>query len=125
MKRTRGPYSLLSSEEISIEVVPEFSYLGSIVEVHGEVLKDVEDKIARASRAFGVLCRPVFQDKGLSLKTNRMVYHAVVMGVLLYGAEAWVNKRAATRKLESFNNKCLRRILGITTAQQSWWHLQC
>ena len=40
------------------------------------------------------------------------------MGVLLYGAEAWVNKRAATRKLESFNNKCLRRILGITKAQQ-------
>ena len=102
----------------SIEVVPEFRYLGSIVEMHGEVLKDVEDKIARASRAFGVLCRPVFQDKGLSLKTKKMVYRAVVMGVLLYGAEAWVNKRAATRKLESFNNKCLRCILGITKAQQ-------
>ena len=102
----------------SIEVVPEFRYLGSIVEMHGEVLKDVEDKIARASRAFGVLCRPVFQDKGLSLKTKKMVYCAVVMGVLLYGAEAWVNKRAATRKLESFNNKCLRRILGMTKAQQ-------
>ena len=99
----------------SIEVVPEFRYLGSIVEMHGEVLKDVEDKI---SRAFGVLCRPVFQDKGLSLKTKKMVYRAVVMGVLLYGAEAWVNKRAATRKLGSFNNKCLRRILGITKAQQ-------
>ena len=26
------------------------------MEMHGEVLKDVEDKIARASRAFGVLC---------------------------------------------------------------------
>ena len=102
----------------SIEVVPEFSYLGSIVEVHGEVQKDVEDKIARASRAFGVLCRPVFQDKGLSLKTKRMMYRAVVMGVLLHGAETWVNKRAATRKLESFNNKCLRCIFGITKAQQ-------
>ena len=39
-------------------------------------------------------------------------------GVLLYGAEAWVNKRAVTKKLESFNNKCLRHILGITKAQQ-------
>ena len=29
-----------------------------------------------------------------------------------------MNKRAVTRKLESFNNKCLRRILGITKAQQ-------
>ena len=102
----------------SIEVVPDFRYLGSIVEAHGEVLKDVEDRIARASRAFGALCRPVFQDRSLSLRTKRMVYRAVVMGVLLYGAETWVNKRAATRKLESFNNKCLRRILGITRAQQ-------
>ena len=78
----------------------------------------MEDRIARAARAFGALCRPVFQDNKLSLETKRMVYRAVVMGVLLYGAEAWVNKRAVTRKLESFNNKCLRRILGITKAQQ-------
>ena len=72
----------------SIEVVPEFRYLGSIVEKHGEVTEDVVDKIARASRAFGALCRPVFQDSNLSIKTKRMVYRAVVMGVLLYGAEA-------------------------------------
>ena len=92
----------------TIETVPEFRYLGSIVEAHGEILKEVENRIARASRAFGALCRPVFQDNKLSLETKRMVYRAVVMGVLLYGAEAWVNKRAVTRKLESFNNKCLR-----------------
>ena len=46
-----------------------------------------------------------------------------IMGVLLYGAEAWVNKRVATRKLESFNNKCLRCILGITRAQQHAEHI--
>ena len=46
----------------------------------------------------------------------------MVMGVLLYGAESWVNKRAATRKLESFNNQCLRHILGVTKAQQ---HIGC
>ena len=94
----------------TIESVPEFRYLGSIVEAHGEILKEVEDRIARASRAFGTLCRPVFQDNKLSLETKRMVYRAVVMGVLLYGAEAWENRRIVTKKLESFNNKCLRRI---------------
>ena len=29
-----------------------------------------------------------------------------------------MSKRAATRKLESFNNRCLRRILGLTKVQQ-------
>ena len=32
--------------------------------------------------------------------------HSVVLGVLLYEAEIWVTKRAAIRKLESFN-KCV------------------
>ena len=52
------------------------------MEMYGEVLKDVEDNIARA---FGVLCRPVFQDNGLSLKTKRVVYRAVVMGCCSMG----------------------------------------
>ena len=102
----------------SIEVVSEFRYLGAVVEIQGEIVKDVEDKIARASRAFGALCKPVFRDGDLSNKTKRMVYRAAVLGVLLYGAETWANKRAATRKIESFHNKCLRRILNITRVQQ-------
>ena len=102
----------------AIEVVPDFRYLGAIMESKGEIMKDVEERIARASKAFGALCRPVFRDSSLSLVTKRMVYRAVVLGVLLYGAETWTNKRAATQKLESFNNKCLRRIMGITRAQQ-------
>ena len=67
---------------------------------------------------YRALCRPVFQDGNLPQKTKRKVYHAVILGVILYGAEAWVNKRVATRKLESFHSKCLKWILGITKTQQ-------
>ena len=45
-----------------------------MVEVQGEILKDVEDRIAKASRAFGTICKPVFQDRHLSMKTKGMVY---------------------------------------------------
>ena len=38
----------------------EFKYLGSVVEAHGEVLKDVEDRIGWASKTFSALCRSVF-----------------------------------------------------------------
>ena len=106
-----------------IEVVDAFKYLGAVVEGKGEVLLDVEDKIARASRAFGALCRPVFNDGNLSRRTKRIVYRAAVLGVLLYGAETWVNKRDATQKLESFYNKCLRRITHITREQQRTRHI--
>ena len=53
-----------------------------------------------------------------SQKTKRMVYCAAVLGVLLYGAETWATKRVSTQKVEGFNNRCLRRIMNITRAEQ-------
>ena len=60
-----------------VECVKEFKYLGSIVEARGGVEKEVRERIAKASRAFGALRMPVFRDSNLSL-----VYRAVVLGVL-------------------------------------------
>ena len=44
-----------------------------------------------------------------------MVYRAAV---LLYGAETWATKRVSTQKVEAFNNRCLRRIMNISRAEQ-------
>ena len=38
----------------------------SVVESHGEMGLDLDDKIARASKAFGALRKSVFQDSSLS-----------------------------------------------------------
>ena len=83
-------------------------------------MKEVRERIAKASRAFGVLKELVFRDK---LTTKRLVYKAVVLATLLYGSETWTTKRDAVRKLEVFHNRCLRGILGITTAQQRMEHI--
>ena len=96
----------------------KFRYLGSILESHEEIRIDVEDRVARASRAFGALCRPVFCNGSLSRKTKRMVYHATVLCVLLYGAETWATKRVSTQKVGVFNNRCLRHIMNISRAEQ-------
>ena len=64
----------------------------------------VEGRVASALHAFDTLCRPVFHDGGLPLRTKRMVHYAAVLGVLLYGVEAWESKRGAIQKVETFNN---------------------
>ena len=102
----------------SVVCVTDFQYLGSVVEAKGGVGKDVCERIAKASRAFGMLKEPVFRDRNLSITTKRLVYNSVVLGVLLYGSETWTTTRSITRKLESFHNRCLRGILGITSEQQ-------
>ena len=101
----------------TIEAMSSFRYLGSVLESHGEIRMDVEDGVARASRAFGALCRPVFCNGSLSRKIKRMVYHATVLDVLLYELKLG-QPRVSTQKVEAFNNRCLRHIMNISMAKQ-------
>ena len=43
-----------------VECVSEFKYLGSLVESRGGIVKEVGERIAKASRAFGALRKAVF-----------------------------------------------------------------
>ena len=76
-----------------------------------------------ASRAFGCLKRPIFQNANPSLATKRAVYRAAVLSVLLYGAEAWTTKAEHVKRLNVFHNRCVRSILGVTKYQQWKEHI--
>ena len=112
---------VLQGEEI--EWVGYFKYLGSVLEAKGGIVKDVGERIAKASRAFGALKKPVFKNSNPSYRTKRLVYRAIVLGVLLYGSETWTTKHNTTKKLEAFRNRCLRSIMSITSAQQRMGHI--
>ena len=107
----------------TFEHVQDFSYLGSIVSSSGRVDVDVDKRIAQSAKAFGALRKAVFKDKNLTLTTKRTVYQACVLSVLLYGAECWVPLRKHLQKLESFHNRCIRAILGITHDMQWKQHI--
>ena len=101
-----------------IEIVQDFTYLGSMITTDGEVGKDVRSRISKASRAFGCLQRSVFQNRHLSTDTKRTVYRAAVLSVLLYGAETWAVKANSLRRLSGFHNRCIRSIMGVTRLRQ-------
>ena len=102
----------------SVDVVQDFTYLSANISRDGEITSEVTRRIARAARAFGCLRVPVFKNKDLSLATKRAAYRAVVLAVLLYGAETWTMKAVHTRRLNSFHNRCIRTILGVKRYQQ-------
>ena len=72
-----------------IQMVEGFTYLGSKLSADGEVTAKVNCRIAKASKAFGCLRVPIFLNRTLSINTKRAVYKAVVISILLYGAETW------------------------------------
>ena len=55
----------------------------------------------------------VWQQSRLSLHTKLRLYDALVVSVLLYGAEIWTLTKSDEQKLQSFQMSCLRQILGI------------
>ena len=110
-------------EEGQIEVVQEFPYLGSTITRDGEIKGEVMCRISKAARSFGCLQKSIFQNRHLSVETKRKVYRAVVLSVLLYGAETWTIKAESVRRLSSFHNRCIRTILGVSRYQQWKEHI--
>ena len=112
-----------------IEMVEHVSYLGSVMSRDGDATEDVKCmqfgmklwqscRIAKATRAFGCLRVPIFNNPILSIPTKRAVYKAIVLAVLLYEAETWTLKVEHVRRLTTFHNHCMRTILGVTRCQQ-------
>ena len=84
-----------------------------------EVMKDVKSRIAKASKAFGCLRIPIFNNPILSIPIKRAVYRATVVSVLMYGAETWTLRAENVRHLTAFHNRCVRTILGVTAGFSS------
>ena len=115
--------AVVLSNGASVAMVPEFTYLGSVVSSDGSLDTEITTRLAKASRVFGCLLRPIFQCRNLSLPTKRMVYKAVVLSTLLYGAETWTVLARHVRRLTVFHHACIRTILGVSHAQQWEEHL--
>ena len=101
-----------------IDMVDDFIYFGSSLSGDGEISTEVYGRIGKASQAFGRLRESIFQNNTLSISSKRMVYRAVVLSVLLYGAETWAIKANMLRRLDVFHNRCVRSILGVSRYQQ-------
>ena len=75
---TRGHLTAADSLPLQVdgdllEVVEDFTYLGSNISADGEVRKEVSIRIAKASRC---LQRAVFQNRHLFIETKMKVYKA-------------------------------------------------
>src|SRR6218665_880639 len=80
--------SKIELEDIKIENVTEFTYLGSLL-THGN---DWSKEIGRAT---GVMAefKNVWKSKDISIKTKRDIMVICVISVVLYACETWTLKK--------------------------------
>nr|VZI28115.1 unnamed protein product [Spirometra erinaceieuropaei] len=96
-----------------LQVVENFPYLGSTLSRNTKIDDEVANRISKASQAFDRLQSTVWNRHGLQLSTKLMMYKAVILPTLLYGAETWTVYTRQARRLNHFHLSCLRRILRL------------
>ena len=99
-------------ENKALEEVDSFRYLGSVVDKLGGTDEDVRIRIGRARAAFLQL-KNIWSSKEISKATKLRLFNTNIKSVLLYGAETWRTTKTVHRKIKTFVNSCLRKILKI------------
>ena len=96
-----------------LQAVESFTYLGSTLSRAATIDTEINNRIAKASSAFGRLKKTVWERRGITMDTKIKVYKAVVLTSLLYGCETWTIYRRHEKLMQQFHLRCLRSILHI------------
>ncbi|KAI8518904.1 hypothetical protein Bbelb_021610 [Branchiostoma belcheri] len=95
-----------------VESVERFSYLGGTITSDCRSYADIHLRIGRASAAMASL-KSVWSNRKLSLQTKLRLYNSLVLSILMYNSETWTLTATHELRVNAFDTRCLRRLLGI------------
>ena len=98
---------------MQVENVNKFTYLGSIITADGEVEADINSRIGKAGAVFRNL-QSIWRSSNITERLKVKLLQSVVLPTCLYASETWKISVKIKKKLDAFQQKCLRRILGVT-----------
>ena len=100
--------------------------LGSLSQ--GITEADVKARIGKARAAFLQL-KNIWKSNVLSLKNKIRIFNTNVKAVLPHGAETWRTTVITIKRIQTFVNSCLRRILGVLwpeiISNERLWQCTC
>jgi hypothetical protein len=112
---TDGSQANVHLDEVQIEQVQEFKYLGSLVqEKKVASTNEVHSRIGQATAAFASLKWCLWKKPNISSKTKIRLFRTLILPILLYGSETWTLLKSDMNKLEVSQMRCLRQILGVS-----------
>ena len=73
---------------------------------------DIKTRICKARTAF-IQLNNLWKSKEIGRRTKLRLFNSNVKSVLLYGAETWRTTKGNSKKIQTFINTCLRKIMNI------------
>ena len=96
-----------------LEEVSAFKYLGATLTKDSRSTVEIKSRIAIATSTMAKLDK-IWKNKGIRFPSKMRLYRALALSTLLYGCESWTMSAETTKKVQTFETKCFRRMLGIT-----------
>ena len=100
-----------------LEEVAAFKYLGATLTKDGRSTTEIKVRLAMATSAMAKLTT-IWRSRDISFPTKIQLYRSLVLSILLYGCESWTLTAETMKRLESFETKSFRRLLGISWADR-------
>ena len=94
-----------------------FTYLGSEVSESMDLDTTVSSRLAKASAAYGLLCK-IWTSTPLPPKLKAIMYNTLVRPIALYGAETWTLLPSHEHLLDVQDMRWIRHFSGVTLEQQ-------
>ena len=95
-----------------LEEVSSFKYLEATLTKDGTCKTEICIQIATATALMARLTR--VWKSNISFQTKFKLYKSLVISILLYGCETWTLLAETERRIQAFENKCLRKLLHIS-----------
>ena len=95
-----------------LDQVDSFVYLGCRVTKDANCTGEVKARLAMGMTSL-VNMTKIWKNKAVSNRTKTRLLKALVFPVATYGCEAWTLKKEEERRIQAFENKCLRKILRV------------
>jgi hypothetical protein len=87
-------------------------YLGAILTTHAGHTHEINRRIGTAKGDFNALCR-VWSHSSLTRKRKLRIYCAIIESRLLYSLSSISLTIADQRRLDGFQNRCVRKVIGV------------
>ena len=90
-----------------------FRYLGSLINYSLRDNDDITARIASATAAMGAL-KEVWRNPHLDVYNKYLLFQAIPMNLLLWGAKTWSLRKSQLDQLEVFLHRSIQRILQVS-----------
>ncbi|KAI5644176.1 reverse transcriptase (RNA-dependent DNA polymerase) domain-containing protein [Phthorimaea operculella] len=110
--KNNNPKLNVKLDNLLIQQVKKFTYLGSIIEEAGRSDMEIRTRIAIAKKAF-TSNRYIYSSK-IGINIRKKLIKTYIWSVALYGSESWNITKKDKDHLEAFEMWCWRRMLKIS-----------